>query len=181
MNFNSLAFHARYRILIGSWILLAGCNGCGETRPVREEKVVTMDDLVRNNKRIHEQEMATIAQFVKDKNWPTTQTSTGLHYWVYEQGQGEKAKPEDMVTLAYQIELLDGTKCYSATQEDPKRFRVGRDNVESGLHEVAQLLRKGDKAKVVLPSHLAFGLTGDSNKIPQNATVVYDLQILDIQ
>lgn len=161
-------------------MVLVGCNGCSDPRPTQQDKVVTMDDLVRNNKRVHEEEMATIAQYIKDKQWPTTQTATGLHYWIYENGAGNVAQLEDMVTLAYQIELLDGTLCYQASAQEPKKFRVGRDNVESGLHEIAQLLRKGDKAKVILPSHLAFGLTGDSNKIPQNATVIYDLQILAI-
>jgi FKBP-type peptidyl-prolyl cis-trans isomerase FkpA len=180
MKMINLLLNQRCRMLLAGWILLSGCNGCSDTRKSQQEQVVTMDDLVRNNKRVHEQEMAAIAQYVKDKQWPTTQTATGLHYWIYENGTGEPAKMEDVVTLAYQIELLDGTKCYEASAQDPKHFRVGRDNVESGLHEITQILRKGDKAKVVLPSHLAFGLTGDSNKIPQNASVVYDVQILAI-
>jgi len=161
--------------------LMASCNGCREQKTTQEEPVVTIDDMVRNNKRIHEEEMRNIEGYVQQKKWPVLKTATGLNYWIYEAGSGEMARLKDIVSVAYHIELMDGTACYDASKEAPKRFTVGHDNVESGLHEVVQLMRKGDKAKVVLPSHLAFGLTGDSNKIPQNATVIYDLQIVDIQ
>jgi FKBP-type peptidyl-prolyl cis-trans isomerase len=58
--------------------------------------------------------------------------------------------------------------------------KVGRDNVESGLHEAIQLMRKGDRAKFDLPSFRAFGLTGEG-KIPMNASVVYDIYLVEIQ
>jgi FKBP-type peptidyl-prolyl cis-trans isomerase FkpA len=167
--------------IVGIWLWMASCNGCKESHAVNQEQVVTLDDLVRNNKKVHEQEMMSIEAFVKEKNWPVTKTGTGLQYWVYENGNGQVAKLEDIVTLAFHIELMDGSACYDASLANPKKFRVGHDNVESGLHEVVQLLHVGDKAKVVLPSHLAFGLTGDNNKIPQNATVIYDLQIIAIE
>jgi len=60
-------------------------------------------------------------------------------------------------------------------------YSRGMDNVESGLHEVILLMKVGDKAKVVLPSHLAFGLTGDSSKIPHSTPLVYDIQLIDLQ
>jgi FKBP-type peptidyl-prolyl cis-trans isomerase FkpA len=170
----------KYHVIFLS-LLMASCNGCGDSKETTAEQPVYLDDLVRNNKAIHEQEMKSIERYIEEKKWPAQRTGTGLAYWIYQNGQGDQARLEDMVTLAYHIELLDGTACYDATPADPKRFTVGRDNVESGLHEVVQLMKVGDKAKVILPSHLAFGLTGDSNKIPQNATVVYDLQIINIQ
>jgi peptidylprolyl isomerase len=41
-------------------------------------------------------------------------------------------------------------------------------------------MHEGDKAKFIFPSHLAFGFTGDSGKIPQNASVIYDIHLLKI-
>jgi len=43
------------------------------------------------------------------------------------------------------------------------------------------LMNKGAKAKFILPSHLAHGLLGDENKIPSNATVIYDIELLDFK
>jgi FKBP-type peptidyl-prolyl cis-trans isomerase len=54
------------------------------------------------------------------------------------------------------------------------------DNVENGLHEAIQYLRVGDKAKIILPSYLAHGLTGDSDKIPPMASVLYDIELVEI-
>ena len=181
MSNHSILLDLRKLPLVVVIALLASCNGCRDQKQATEETVVTLDDLVRNNKRIHEEEMREIEVYIQEKKWPVSKTATGLNYWIYEAGSGDLARMKDVVSVAYHIELMDGTACYDASKEAPKRFTVGHDNVESGLHEVVQLMRKGDRAKVVLPSHLAFGLTGDSNKIPQNATVIYDLQIVDIQ
>jgi FKBP-type peptidyl-prolyl cis-trans isomerase FkpA len=86
---------------------------------------------------------------------------------------------EQQVILTYTISLPDGTECYRNTDK-PGSFVIGRDQVESGLHEVLLLMHLGDRAKVILPSHLAFGLTGDSGKIPSHATLIYDLHLVGI-
>jgi FKBP-type peptidyl-prolyl cis-trans isomerase len=53
--------------------------------------------------------------------------------------------------------------------------------VESGLEEGILLLREGDKAKFILPPHLAHGLLGDDNKIPARSIIVYDLELLSLE
>ncbi len=52
--------------------------------------------------------------------------------------------------------------------------------VESGLHHGVKHLSVGDKAKFILPSHLAFGTYGDGEKIPSKATLLYDLELIEI-
>jgi FKBP-type peptidyl-prolyl cis-trans isomerase len=56
---------------------------------------------------------------------------------------------------------------------------VDFDQVESGLHEGIKYMKKGEKARLILPPHLAHGLIGDMNKIPMNATLIYDIQVID--
>jgi len=75
---------------------------------------------------------------------------------------------------------LDGTKCYN-TDEKPEFFTVGKDYVESGLHEGIQFMSIGDKAIIIIPSHLGHGLAGDLKKIPFKSTIVYDIEFLDIK
>ena len=55
------------------------------------------------------------------------------------------------------------------------------DNVETGLHEGIKYMKVGEKAKMILPSHLAHGLIGDSKKIPPRSTIVYDIELLDLK
>lgn len=125
--------------------------------------------------------MKEIAHFIKKKEWPMTETKTGLEYWVYENGNGAVVKENDHAFISYKIYLLNDSLCYETGDDKPKRIVVGHDNVETGLHEALQLLHVGDRAKIILPSHLAFGFTGDSGKIPQNASVVYDIHLISAE
>ncbi|MDZ4752441.1 MAG: FKBP-type peptidyl-prolyl cis-trans isomerase [Flavobacteriales bacterium] len=166
-------------ILIYAALIFIGCNGCSEqkqTADVDYEKI--QKELIKARKAEHESEMKKIGDFIAENKWPMTQTSTGTYYWIYEDGGGEKAQNNDIVVLDYTIHLLDGSLCYQTDSLTLATVRVGMDNVESGIHEILLLLGEGDRARVILPSHRAFGYTGDSNKIPQNASLIYDLKIL---
>jgi FKBP-type peptidyl-prolyl cis-trans isomerase len=146
-----------------------------------QELAAAQKELIKENKRQHAEEMSTIREFIKKSNWPMQETPTGLHYWIYENGSGESAKKDQHVWISYTISLLDGTLCYSADDSQPKEIHVGHDNIEIGLHEAMQLMKTGDRAKFIFPSHLAFGFTGDSRKIPQNASVIYDIHLIRIE
>lgn len=170
------------RIIIGILsLMLLGCNGCKQGKDQTNVEVPTDMELIERNKQMHLQETKAIKAFIQEKKWPMTETGTGLHYWIYENGTGEMAKTDDIVTISYVVSLLDGEEVYRSDAGSGGSFKIGMDNVESGLHEMLLLMRVGDKAKVVLPSHLAFGLTGDSGKIPQSAPLVYDIQLIGIK
>lgn len=164
-------------------ITLIGCNGCKNSKqsetPMDPNKMAA--DLVAMNKAKHEAEIVEINEFVKNKGWNVTTTGTGLRYWIYEEGNGAQAKTDDIVSIAYKVQQFDGKLLYEATKEKPGSFKVGQDNVESGLHEMLLLMKVGDKAKVILPSYLAFGFTGDSNKVSHDMPLVYDLELVSIQ
>jgi FKBP-type peptidyl-prolyl cis-trans isomerase len=76
---------------------------------------------------------------------------------------------------------LNGAKCYSSDSLGIKSFRIGSGHVESGLEEAALLLHEGDQARIILPPHLAYGMLGDNNKIPGQASILYDLMVLQIK
>jgi FKBP-type peptidyl-prolyl cis-trans isomerase len=163
-------------------VALLGCNGCRD-----KQDTTVMDyeqvqrDLIESNRKKHLAEDQRIRDYCKARNWPVQVTGTGLHYWIYEKGTGEKAENEKVAVVSYTIELMDGKKCYEASAAEPSKFLIGKDYVESGLHEALLLMHEGDKIKLVMPSHLAFGFTGDSDCIPQESTVIYDLQLLRLE
>lgn len=175
-------------INIGKFFFIAlvitafGCNGCGEKREVTEHDIAKAQErLIKESKKIHEKEIKEIDKYIHERKWPMQQTTTGLRYWIYQVTDMLRPLDEDIVSISYSISLLDGALCYETTDANPKYVRIGRDNVETGLHEALKLMRAGEKAKFIFPSHLAFGFTGDSNKIPPNASVVYDIHLLSIQ
>jgi len=139
------------------------------------------DKLIEANKMYVKRESDEIDQYVAHKGWQMTTTGTGLRYMIIEKGTGELAKPEQFAKVKYKISLLDGKVCYSSDSTGAREFKISHDNVESGLHEGIQYLRVGDKAKFILPSHLAHGLIGDESKIPPKSSVVYDIDLLSLR
>ena len=128
------------------------------------------------------QESDEIDQYVKHRGWNNMRsTGTGLRYMIYEHGSGEQATKGKYAFVNYKITLLDGTVCYTSEKNGPKKFLIGQDHVESGLHEGILFMKAGDKAIFILPSHLAHGLMGDNDKIPARSSVVYDIELLSLR
>jgi FKBP-type peptidyl-prolyl cis-trans isomerase len=138
-------------------------------------------ELIPSQKMYVRQETDEINQYIKLHNYPMQTTGTGIHYWIYEHGKGELARVGEYVQIAYTIKLLDGTICYDSKDDKPREFLVGKDDVESGVHQAVQLMRLGDKGLFIIPSYLAQGVAGDRDKIPPGAVVVYDITLLKIQ
>lgn len=132
------------------------------------------------NQKKMRQEKVRIDAFVERSGWDMIETSTGIRYMIYKKGAGISPQTKDVVLIDFDIKLLDGTECYSSKLTGPESFKIDNDDVESGLHEALKYLRTGDKAKIILPSHRAFGLVGDQDKIPMNATVVYDIHLIRV-
>lgn len=139
------------------------------------------DTLEKVNKYYVQKESDEIDQYIKLKGWEMNTTGTGLRYTITTHGKGDSAKAGMVAKVNYTIKLLDGTICYTSLEKGPKDFLIGQDYVESGIHEGIQLLKVGDKARFVLPSHLAHGFTGDDNKIPPKATLVIELELLSVK
>lgn len=139
------------------------------------------DKLVNANKMYVRQENDEIDQYVAHRGWKMTVTGTGLRYMIVKNGEGPLAKHNQRAKVNYKISLLDGTVCYSSDSNGPKEFLIDQDDVESGLHEGIQFMHQGDKAVLILPSHLAHGLIGDQTKIPPHASVMYELELLSLK
>ena len=107
-------------------------------------------------------------------------TSTGIYYMIYRHGNGQQPVVGDYATVSYSISLLDGTLCYDSKKDGPKRFRVGEDIEESGVHQAVEMMHTGDEGLFIIPSNLAQGLVGDRDKIPPGAVVIYDIHLLAV-
>lgn len=107
-----------------------------------------------------------------------TRTQGGIRYLVYKHSnKGDSIKDKMLVSLDYDIRLLDGTLCYTSKTNGRKELIVGADEAESGLHRGLLFLKRGDKAVFLLPSVLAHGLLGDFNKIPPQMPIVMDIWV----
>lgn len=161
-------------------ISMIACNNYDSTsRNIRQDDVT--ESLIKVNKHMVKIEEEDINDFIGRYNYKMSSTGTGLRYQIDSVGYGRNVRFGDIVRIRYKVRLLTGDVIYDSDSTGPKEFVVGKGGVESGLEEGILLLRNGDRAKFVLPSHLAFGLLGDNDKVPPKASIVYDLQVVDLQ
>jgi FKBP-type peptidyl-prolyl cis-trans isomerase len=75
---------------------------------------------------------------------------------------------------------LDGTSCYKTNSDEFEEFVIDKSDIESGVQEGIKKMRVGDKAKLIIPSHLAHGLIGDMDKIPPLTVIVVDIHLIGL-
>ena len=109
-------------------------------------------------------------------------TNSGLRYQIIQKGEGKKAEKGNMVSVHYKGQLSDGTVFDSSYKRNqPIDFQVGVGQVISGWDEGIQLLNVGDKARFVIPSHLGYGSRGAGGVIPADATLIFDVELMDVK
>jgi len=109
-------------------------------------------------------------------------TDSGLQYEVLEEGEAGADSPRasDTVTVHYHGTLIDGTVFDSSVERnEPATF--GLNQVISGWTEGVQLMKVGDKYRFYIPPELAYGEAGAGGIIGPNATLIFDVELLEIQ
>ena len=153
-------------------LLGVACDGdpgkpsSADVRPDKESRI-------EGEQRAMRIESRDIDAYVRRKGLSVSTTGTGLRHQLVKDSTGANAEPDDLVWVNYRVELIDGRECYASSAGQAESFRVEHDDVESGLHEGIQLMSPGDSAILIIPSHRAFGLIGDRDRIPMRSTVIY--------
>jgi len=175
-----------YRIhLIVFFIIAFGIISCSNKKDVSKQNTLNQDQvsekLLEANKGAIEVENKQIDKLIDSSGWNMLKTATGFRYEIIENGNGPKAETGKIARFEYEIKLISGEIIYSSKQSGPKEFRIGSGGVESGLEEGILLLKSGDKSKFVIPSFLAHGLSGDQDRIPPKATLIYTVKLIDLK
>jgi len=106
-------------------------------------------------------------------------TASGLMYQVLESGTGASPGATDSVTVHYRGTLEDGTEFDSSHKRgQPAVFPVNR--VIRGWTEALQLMKEGDKWRLTIPPDLAYGARGAGAKIPPNATLIFEVELIKV-
>ena len=111
------------------------------------------------------------------------ETESGIKYKISKEGTGPNAKKDDLLSVHYSLQLVDGSEIDSSfTRGAPIEFTCGVGQVIKGWDEAMQLLNKGSKARLIIPSELGYGAVGAGNGvIPPNATLIFDVELVDIK
>lgn len=160
---------------------------CGDGGEMPRAKVGTAQQpeedqgLLEVNRTIAEREALDIDAWITRQGLAMERTGTGVRIRVIADSAGPVARPLQTASILFTVSLIDGTVCYASAPGEPEEFKIEEDNVESGLHEAIQRLGPGDSAIIVIPSHRAYGLAGDSRKIPMRSTVIYHLRLVGLR
>jgi len=154
---------------------------CSTVEPEPEVKTITIDSIIKTNENALRIETEQINNYINRHGWQMKQTATGLRFMKYYDGKGDKVVMGNTVLIHYRVGLINGDIIYSSKDDIPFMFITGKAEVVNGLEEAVLMMLQGDKAKVIVPSHLAYGLLGDENKIPKRATLVYDIEIISTE
>ncbi len=109
------------------------------------------------------------------------QTESGLYYQDLREGTGPAAAAGMKVTVHYTGWLTDGTQTDTSRDRGPSTFDLRQGRIIAGWHEGLQGMRVGGKRRLVIPPHLGYGESGSGSVIPPNATLVFDVELLQVE
>ncbi len=119
---------------------------------------------------------------IVEQRWPEAKrTYTGLRYIVLQAGaaDGESPTPGMQVSVAFKGTLLNGKVFDEMTAANPLKIRIGRGELIDAWDEALQKMRKGEKWLLIVPSELGYGARGRPPTIGRNATLVFEMELLD--
>lgn len=126
-------------------------------------------------------ELEDIEKYVKSKNITVSPEPSGMYYIETVAGTGPKADTGKVVKAHFTVSLLDGKQLFSTTERgEPREFECGMSNDTQGFEEGISKMSKGAKATFIVPSRLAFGEGGRGTLVPPYATIVYEVELVDL-
>lgn len=171
---------------VGRWIGIFTAvllTGCTNTTPPQIPANATQADtarinMIRYNQLCQSLEQDEIDAFLAQDSIGWQLTDDGCWYRITQAGNGDNLHKGTTVRYTYRIELLDGQVCYSADVDGVQQAVVGKRQVIRGLDMTFPLLQAGCEAELIIPSHLAYGVRGDGNRIPSRKPLLYRIKIL---
>lgn len=171
-----------FSCLCATLLLVTSCHQrevTGMVTTPQQEEEEEYDPFVDGNKKIVALENEEIDLFLQRYGWETQKTGTGLRIQIVKEGSGEHPVAGESVTLKYKMISLSGDILYQSSEDGEMTFIVDKSNELTGLHEAVKMMKVGGTAKVVIPSHLAFGVGGDGNRIVGRQALAMYLELVN--
>ena len=179
-------FRLRYSLSASGCLLLCfllvSCGGNNEKRVAStdadlQEKKKLQEALIEQNKQLISEEMEAINGFADRRSLQFDTTVTGLRFKLIKTTSGVPVRLMSDVSIRYKAALLNGNICYDSDSTGLLRFTVGQSDLPSGLQEGLLKMKEGEEALMIVPSYLAYGVSGDGFCIPGSSSVFYSLKV----
>lgn len=130
-------------------------------------------------KEMQAKEMPAIEKYLADNKITVKPTASGLYYMETKKGSGPSPKPTDIVKVHYTGKFLDG-KVFDSSVERGQPVEFPLNGVIPGWTEALQLMKKGGKANLLLPSAIAYGAQGNQG-IPPYSPLCFEVELIDMK
>jgi FKBP-type peptidyl-prolyl cis-trans isomerase len=170
-------FNKSFKIVSLTFLFVA-CSNEIEKAP---EINWTKEKSTKLNENLALEEDLRIQMYLDSKpKWEMIKTGSGLQYWIYKKGIGDQAQSGLIAQVRYTIEGLEGSVFHETPAGEIESFLIDKSQIETGIQEGIKYMKIGDKAKMIVPAHLAHGLVGDFEKIPPLTTLVIDVELVGL-
>ncbi len=144
------------------------------------EEVKNEQKLLKEKRRKEEDEI--LNRFISENNIKETESMSGLYYIEKNAGKGKRAEPGDILLVHYTGKFIDGEVFDSSLDRNKMfAFKLGNSEVIAGWEEGFSKMNEGGKAKLIIPSQLAYGEEGYGKIIPSYTTLVFDIELIKIK
>jgi FKBP-type peptidyl-prolyl cis-trans isomerase len=152
---------------------------------VRLKNIVSTQDLEEEKASVYhsdrEQEMNLLKDYIALTNTTEKPSTSGLYYIEKKKGTGKKAEPGKQLTVHYTGKTIDGKIFDSSVQRGrPFSFILGQGQVIKGWDEGFLHMQTGGQSRFIIPSDLAYGKEGYQNIILPYSTLVFDVELLEV-
>lgn len=183
----------QYILIIGLIILVTGCNDKYNNhyaivlreqreKPKEESKEEKENNtLLKVNQVANEKEVQQIKGYIQRRKWQMQHLNEGVFVEQLIEGNGKTVNSKSIAKINYKIELLDGTKVYDSKIDGVKIIDLKNEQDVVGLVYALNGMKEKSKLRTVVPSFLAYGLKGDGDRIPKRASLVYEIEILEVR
>lgn len=162
-----------------------------------KEKVQKMQaQYMADMQKSEQKEQDTLQKYLVDHKITTKPTASGLYYIELKKGSGKQAVAGSVVKVNYTGSLLNGrvfdssiesvAKKYSldviqkGRKYEPIEFELGRDQIIQGWHEAIAMMKEGGKAKLIIPSKLAYGPYPQGDIISPFSTLIFEVELVKV-
>jgi FKBP-type peptidyl-prolyl cis-trans isomerase FklB len=179
---------SRQKVDINPDLLVAGIKDAIAGKPqltqdqVKDVMAQFEKDMEQKQKAAGEKNKAEGEKFLEEnkKKEGVKTTASGLQYKALKEGTGPQPKATDMVTVQYRGTLIDGTEFDSSYKRgQPATFPL--NGVIKGWTEGLQLMKPGAKYQFFVPSNLAYGERSVGPDIAANATLIFEVELLEVK
>lgn len=185
---------AHFRISADSFFLYTVKNPLPDVAPpgskldfrVRLREIKTAEEIRQEQKIAHQSrvqaELMQLDDYIERKQIEVQPTASGLYFILLKKGSGKPPQKGQTVVVHYTGEFLDGTVFSSTTaQQEPFEFEFGSNDVIDGWNQALARMRTGTRARLIMPSTLAYGKEGIQDVIPPYSTLIFTIEILEIK